>query len=176
MSLEAKERGPEVSKQGALLITGVAMAYWIDFGFIQSNKEYIWRIPIILQSCFAIFSIAGFIFLPDTPRWYYARDRIGDGDAILARLYELPADHKNVVNMRKTILTAIKEERRNKLQIMTLFWDNTDNQVGRRLRTSFLILFVQQLLGINMLVYYRYAHIHTLNTYIYVYAFDISVY
>ncbi len=41
MSLEAKERGPEVSKQGALLITGVALAYWIDFGFVQS-KSQIW--------------------------------------------------------------------------------------------------------------------------------------
>lgn len=28
MSLEAKERGPEVSYQLALLITGVALAYW----------------------------------------------------------------------------------------------------------------------------------------------------
>lgn len=41
MSLEAKERGPEVSKQGALLITGVALAYWIDFGFVQSESQ-IW--------------------------------------------------------------------------------------------------------------------------------------
>lgn len=41
MSLEAKERGPEVSKQGALLITGVALAYWIDLGFIQA-KNQIW--------------------------------------------------------------------------------------------------------------------------------------
>ena len=29
MSLEAKERGPEVSYQLALLITGVALAYWV---------------------------------------------------------------------------------------------------------------------------------------------------
>lgn len=41
MSLEAKERGPEVSKQGALLITGVAMAYWIDYGFVQAHNQ-IW--------------------------------------------------------------------------------------------------------------------------------------
>lgn len=40
---------------------------------------------------------------------------------------------------------------------MLLFWDNSDYQVGRRLRTSFMILFMQQLLGINMLVYFRYV-------------------
>lgn len=41
MSLEAKERGPEVSLQGALLITGVALAYWVDFGFVQVPNQ-IW--------------------------------------------------------------------------------------------------------------------------------------
>ena len=30
MSLEASERGPEVSYQLALLITGVALAYWVS--------------------------------------------------------------------------------------------------------------------------------------------------
>ena len=95
--------------------------------------------------------------MPDTPRWYYARGRIEEGDAILARLHELPADHKTVTNMSKTILETIEEEKRNKFDVWTLFWDNTEAQVGRRLRTSFLILFVQQLLGINMLVYYRYG-------------------
>jgi len=38
--------------------------------------------------------------------------------------------------------------------IKMLFWDNSDLQIGRRLRTSFLILFAQQFLGINMLVYF----------------------
>ena len=96
--------------------------------------------------------------MPDTPRWYYARGRIEEGDAILARLHELPADHKTVTDMRKTILETIEEEKRNRFDVWTLFWDNTEAQVGRRLRTSFLILFVQQLLGINMLVYYRYEN------------------
>ncbi|KAK3187241.1 hypothetical protein K4F52_003872 [Lecanicillium sp. MT-2017a] len=95
MSLEAKERGPEVSKQGALLITGVALAYWIDFGFVQSESQ-IWN----------------------------------------------------------QILAAIEEESKTKFNVMLLFWDNSDYQVGRRLRTSFMILFMQQLLGINMLVYF----------------------
>jgi MFS family permease len=35
-----------------------------------------------------------------------------------------------------------------------LFWDNTELRVGRRIRISFLILSIQQMMGINMLVYY----------------------
>ncbi|SMY24921.1 unnamed protein product [Zymoseptoria tritici ST99CH_1A5] len=48
MSLDASERGPEVSYQLALLITGVALAYWVDFGFVQGlgAAPYLWRIPL----------------------------------------------------------------------------------------------------------------------------------
>jgi hypothetical protein len=37
---------------------------------------------------------------------------------------------------------------------LLILWDNSELQFGRRLRTSFLILFAQQFLGINMLVYF----------------------
>jgi hypothetical protein len=88
MSLDAKERGPEVSYQLALLITGVALAYWIDLGFVQGldRAPYLWRIPLALQSCFAIFSAVLLFMLPDTPRWYYARGRLQEGDAYVLHL------------------------------------------------------------------------------------------
>ena len=71
MSLEASERGPEVSYQLALLITGVALAYWVDLGFVQGldKSPDLWRIPLAMQSCFAIFSACLMFMLPDTPRW-----------------------------------------------------------------------------------------------------------
>ena len=37
-----------------------------------------------MQSCFSIFSGGLLLFLPDTPRWYYARDRHEEGDKTLA--------------------------------------------------------------------------------------------
>ncbi|KAK3703559.1 hypothetical protein LTR37_014406 [Vermiconidia calcicola] len=157
MSLEASERGPEVSYQLALLITGVALAYWIDLGFVQGLEEhiYLWRIPLALQSCFAIFSASLLFMLPDTPRWYYARDRYEEGDDVLARLNSLPVEHEAVQLVRGDILASLKEEDTDgKLSIWTLFWDNTELQFGRRLRTSFLINWAQQFLGINMLVYF----------------------
>ncbi|KAF2224501.1 putative sugar transporter STL1 [Elsinoe ampelina] len=156
MSLEAKERGPEISYQGALLITGVALAYWVDLGFVQGLEEHpwLWRVPIAMQACFAIFSTAGLAFLPDTPRWYYARGRTAEGDAVLARLHGLSTAHPKVMVQREEVLASIREESSAKFNVWLLFWDNSDYQVGRRLRTSFLILFVQQFLGINMLVYF----------------------
>ena len=157
MSLEAKERGPEVSYQLALLITGVALAYWVDLGFVQGLDKhiYLWRIPLALQSCFAIFSASLLFFLPDTPRWYYARDRHAEGDRTLARLHALPVEHEVVQMMRQEILSSIQEQDDDgRISFWLLFWDNSELQFGRRLRTSFLINWAQQFLGINMLVYF----------------------
>lgn len=159
MSLEARERGPEVSYQLALLITGVALAYWVDLGFVSGldKHPWLWRIPLAMQSCFAIFSAALLSCLPDTPRWYYARGRMGEADKVLARLHSLPLEHEVVQAQREEVLASLKEEDNDSKEgfnFWLLFWDNSDLQFGRRLRTSFLILWAQQFLGINMLVYF----------------------
>ena len=70
MSIESKERGPEVAVQCAWLISGVALGYWMDFAFTRMNKQVSWRFPIAFQGCFALTSLCGMLFLPDTPRWY----------------------------------------------------------------------------------------------------------
>src|SRR6201996_642131 len=70
MSITAKERGPEVAIQCIWLISGVALAYWMDFGFTRMTNQVSWRFPIGFQCVFALTSFSGLIFLPDTPRWY----------------------------------------------------------------------------------------------------------
>lgn len=145
MSLEASERGPEVSYQLALLITGVALAYWVDLGFVQGldRHPWLWRIPLAMQSCFAIFAATLLFMLPDTPRWYYARGRDKEGDDVLARLHSLPVDHEAVQFVKQEIKASLEEEDdTGKISLMILFWDNTELQFGRRLRTSFLINWV----------------------------------
>ena len=70
MSIESKERGPEVAIQCVWLISGVALGYWMDFGFTRMTNQVSWRFPIGFQAVFAVTSFSGMIFLPDTPRWY----------------------------------------------------------------------------------------------------------
>jgi len=145
MSLDASQRGPEVSYQLALLISGVALAYWVDLGFVQGLDRYpwLWRIPLAMQSCFAIFSAVMLLMLPDTPRWYYARGHGEKGDKTLARLHELPENHPSVQLVKTGILDSLNEESdQEKFDWKCLVWDNTELQYGRRLRTSFLINWV----------------------------------
>jgi hypothetical protein len=42
MSITAVQRGPEVAVQCAWLITGIAIAYWIDFGFTRTTSQVSW--------------------------------------------------------------------------------------------------------------------------------------
>ena len=42
MSINEKERGPEVAFQCVLLISGVALAYWIDFGCTRMTNQVSW--------------------------------------------------------------------------------------------------------------------------------------
>lgn len=149
MSITASERGPEVAQQCSWLIFGIAVAYWIDYGFVQLNSQISWRFPIAFQSFFAILSLLGMLLLPDTPRWYYAKGRLAEGDSVLARLHDLPLDHAHVQQQRGEIMTSIELEEleENKLSIKTLLWDKTELRVGLRIRISFMILSLQQMMG-----------------------------
>lgn len=103
------------------------------------------------------------ILLPDTPRWYYARDRIPEGDKTLSRIYGVhragvnnTGDFVEIRNIKASIMEnfQVEEESNNRLTLLSLVWDNTPLRVGRRVRIAFLILAIQQSMGINILVYY----------------------
>ncbi|KAJ5987925.1 hypothetical protein N7481_003135 [Penicillium waksmanii] len=163
MSIEARERGPEVAINCSALLLGVALSYWVSFGFTRMTNQISWRLPIAMQSIFSILSGTSMFFLPDTPRWYYMRDRIEEGDKTLSRLYGvyrkgMPSygDIPEIQDMKSTILVSLRveEESENKLTFLSIIWDNTPLRVGRRIRISFIILGIQQSMGINIMVYY----------------------
>lgn len=63
-----------------------------------------------MQCFFAISAGTIFWFLPDTPRWYYARGRIAEGDAALSQLNDADVSSEAVQNTKKHIMTAIEIE------------------------------------------------------------------
>ncbi|KAJ5564951.1 hypothetical protein N7513_001193 [Penicillium frequentans] len=163
MSIDAGGRGPEVAINCSSLIFGVALSYWVTFGFTRMTNQVSWRIPVAIQSILALLSGATMVFLPDTPRWYYARDRIDEGDKTLSRIYGVyrtginnSNDIEEIRVLRASIMEnfEVEEESSNRLTLLSLIWDNTPLRVGRRVRISFIILAIQQSMGINILIYY----------------------
>jgi hypothetical protein len=101
----------------------------------------------------AIISAIGFLLLPDTPRWYFAKGRNDEGLQVLARLHNQSMDHPAVQEMKEAILISIKLEEieENKFRWMDLIWDRSDLRVGLRIRISFFILSIQQMMGNSLL-------------------------
>jgi hypothetical protein len=65
-------------------------------------------------------------------------------------LHDKGIDDESVQKQRKEILSSIQmeAENENKLSLWSLVWDNTELRVGRRIRISFLILSIQQMMGL----------------------------
>lgn len=42
MSIEARERGPEVAINCSALLLGVALSYWVSFGFTRMTNQISW--------------------------------------------------------------------------------------------------------------------------------------
>jgi hypothetical protein len=119
------------------------------------DNQLSWRFPIALQCLFAAISFSMMILLPDTPRWYYSRGRYQEADEVLQSLHNLRLDSEPVQNQKQEILDTIAMESTHaRINLMDLLWDRSKLKTGRRLRIAFLILAIQQNMGINVLVYF----------------------
>ncbi|KAL2681343.1 hypothetical protein Neosp_008954 [[Neocosmospora] mangrovei] len=156
MSTQHEERGPDVAVTCVFLVSGAAIAYWIDFGFTRMDNQISWRFPVALQVLFAVCAGSIVLLLPDTPRWYYAKGYEAEGDKTLCQIFDAEVCDERVQNMKNSILTSIafESESDKGFNLLDLIWDRSDLRVGRRIRISFLILAIQQMMGINLSVYY----------------------
>ncbi|KAF2098490.1 MFS transporter [Rhizodiscina lignyota] len=157
---EIADRGPANALNGIFLISGVPIAYWIDYGFVHWNAQASWRIPIIFQCIFAFVSGGTMYFLPDTPRWYYARNRYEEGDAVLSRLYDADVSSEKVQSTRTEILFAIEAELEASAslhwkQFLTMgFVDKTRMKIVRRLWICFWLTMIREWMGSSLIGYY----------------------
>ncbi|KAH7371117.1 general substrate transporter [Pyrenochaeta sp. MPI-SDFR-AT-0127] len=156
MSTEITQRGPDVAGTCIWLVSGAAVAYWIDFGFTRMDNQVSWRVPIAFQCLFALVAGTCMLLLPDTPRWYYAKGRLDEGNRVVCNLYDAEPDDPRVQEMRQSILASIQLEEQDEhpFRFLDLIWDRSGLRAGRRIRISFMILAIQQMMGINLSVYY----------------------
>lgn len=124
------------------------------------NNQASWRVPIIFQCIFAIVSGGTMYFLPDTPRWYYARNRWEEGDATLARLNDSEIESPQVQQTRREILSSIEAELEataslNWKQFLTMgIVDKTRLKIVRRLCICFWLPMIREWMGSSLIAYY----------------------
>ncbi|KAI1622027.1 MFS transporter [Exophiala viscosa] len=162
---KASSRGALIAAQLTIVILGLTIAYWFDYGMLQHqpNTEAVWRLPIAFQVVFIILAWATIFFLPESPRYLYAKGEIDDADDIMARIYSVPVDSAIVTKHRADVFATLEAEKEYKFSFKNLFYDTSPVNTTWRLWLGVLSQLFQQMDGNNIVSYYAtYLFIHSL--------------
>ncbi|KAJ1881522.1 hypothetical protein LPJ57_001561 [Coemansia sp. RSA 486] len=145
-------RGRLVSLQQWAITWGLLVAYWIDYGchFIKSDAS--WRIPIGIQIVPALILFVSMIFMPYSPRWLVDNDRVDEAHKVLANL-RAGGDKNNdeVVEELEEIKEAVRIDRETAVRS---YMELLRFPIRRRVILGVVIQILQQLTGINVVMYY----------------------
>ena len=124
------------------------------------DNQASWRIPIIFQVIFAVGSGVPMLFLPETPRILYAKNRLDEADAALCHLCDAPLESEKVQHTKREILAVIEAELE---ASQSLHWkqfltsgiiDRTPMKIIRRLCICFWLPMIREWMGSSLMAYY----------------------
>ncbi|TVY85331.1 Sugar transporter STL1 [Lachnellula suecica] len=151
---QAHMRGRLVSAEVLFVGVGISLAYWFDFGMSFAGGSIAWRLPIAFQTVFAMTAIVLVFGLPESPRWLYNHNRAEEAREVLCTIYDRPADDPLIQHETKQIVEAIELEERNGRFKWRNIFKRDAVQTGRRVLLAWGVQFMNQIGGINLVVYY----------------------
>jgi len=151
----AKERGKLVAIDSCIIIFGIFIAYWMDYGFAQVSGPAQWRFPIGFQIVFIVIVLVLTSILPESPRWLHKQGRHAEADDITARLIgDATVEDPRVKELSKEITDAIEIESAGGPFKMKEIFGFGKLQNFRRMCICFAVDAFQQLGGICVITYY----------------------
>lgn len=151
---EASKRGRLVSSEPLFVGVGIEIAYWFDYGMSFVPGSIAWRLPIACQMLFAFVVIVLVFGLPESPRYLYAHGKEEEALAVLCKVYDRPADDPKIAKEQGEILEALKIEREHGEYRWSNLLKRDEVQTGRRVLLAYGMQFMNQMGGINLVVYY----------------------
>ncbi|KAF1827897.1 general substrate transporter [Dissoconium aciculare CBS 342.82] len=157
---KAAWRGKLIVIELILNIAGFSLSNWVTYGFSFLPGGIAWRIPLALQFIFIIILFATVPWLPESPRWLVAQNRIDEAELILADIEGTTIDNPYVQTELKEIRFTTAYEREHQVRIRDLLRGKksaTASAGSGTLRRLFLGMgaqFMQQFSGINVTSYY----------------------
>ncbi|KAI1498380.1 general substrate transporter [Biscogniauxia marginata] len=163
-------RGTLLVLQDLSIVTAVVAAFYTTYGTRFIPNEWAWRLPFLIQIAPAILLGIGLPFLPYSPRWLASRGRDDEALEILCKLRGLPPSDSRVLRewfdirseaaYRKELsvenhphLHDGKTWSRIKLQIVG-YADCFRKGAWKRTHVGIGLMFFQQFVGVNALIYY----------------------
>ncbi|KAJ5861332.1 uncharacterized protein N7529_008642 [Penicillium soppii] len=141
---EAKKRGKYVCSEPLFVGVGIVIAYWFDYGMSYVDGAINWRLPVACQMIFAIMS----------PRWLYRHNRPEEALQVLCDIYDMGPGANKVVSESEGIIQAIQLETMHGEYKWSQILKKDEVQTGRRVLLAYGIQFMNQMGGINLVVYY----------------------
>ncbi|SMR47983.1 unnamed protein product [Zymoseptoria tritici ST99CH_3D1] len=153
--LSKKEnRGRLVSWEIFFIGIGIATAYWIDYGFSFVDSEASWRTPVAIQLIFAIVVIFVVWGLPESPRWLAKRGRDAEAEDVLCAVFDTQPNDPFIVEEMRAIRAAVALEKTEGKKGYGSIFQKDILKTRRRVALAWFALFMNQLSGINLVVYY----------------------
>lgn len=139
-------RGMLVSMFQLMITIGVLVSYLSDLFFADEADITCWRPMFYVGVIPACILLVGMLFMPETPRWLMSQNREAESRRILNRLEGPEQAEKSMQRMREEIAKS-KSERSGWKELLQPW-----------LRTPLMIcvgiMFFQQFVGINTVIYY----------------------
>jgi SP family galactose:H+ symporter-like MFS transporter len=140
-----KIRGTLVSLFQLLITVGILAAYLSDRVFADNSNLESWRPMLYVGVVPALILFTGMFFLPETPRWLMSKGREEEGRRVLSRTEDPELLDAVITDMKKEIEIDKKQE--GWKEILKPWLRNA-------LIIAAGIMFFQQFVGINTVIYY----------------------
>ena len=140
-----KIRGTLVSMFQLLITVGILAAYLSDNAIADNNNLECWRPMLWVGVAPALVLFIGMFFLPETPRWLMSKGREEEGEAVLRRVEDPSLIDNSMAAMRRDI--AIDRDQEG-FRVIFKPW------LRNALIIAIGIMFFQQFVGINTVIYY----------------------
>ncbi|KAL1963260.1 hypothetical protein VTN77DRAFT_8585 [Rasamsonia byssochlamydoides] len=148
-------RGLLICIEGGVIAFGTLIAYWIDFGASYGPDDLTWRFPIAFQIFFGLIIVAGMVFLPESPRWLFMRERYEEGESVIAALLAKQVTDHEVQLQKNLVLDSIRASGQGgKSTPMSAVFTGGKTQHFRRMMLGVSSQFMQQIGGCNAVIYY----------------------
>ncbi|KAL5001221.1 general substrate transporter [Aspergillus recurvatus] len=151
---EASKRGKLVCSEPLLVGVGIVISYFFDYGMSFVGGQIAWRLPIACQMLFAVVVIILIFGVPESPRYCYQKGRNDQALQILSDVYGRPKDDPRIQAEQTEILEALAVETKNGEYKWRNILKPDGVSTGRRVLLGYGMQFMNQVGGINLIVYF----------------------